>query len=124
DAVRIEARDGAHGHVVVVVEEQALLQLEVVAARRIPADLADLLAIHIIDGHVIGKPLVAAGRIPTHRRRVVPPHVVITCGHGDSFPSAAVQPHGGYVRPWTSDTIVTSHQMLSTQGALFPSGDP
>src|SRR5690349_6485485 len=73
DAVRIKARDGTHRHVGVVGKEQSLLQREVVSAGVRPCDLADFVAIHVIDGRTVADALTSACLIPTRRGWIILP---------------------------------------------------
>src|SRR4029077_13330797 len=71
DPIGVNARDDALGNVVLVREDQPLLEPEVVPEGNSPADLAQLLARHIVDGRSSGNAHASTGLVPTHRGWIV-----------------------------------------------------
>src|SRR5262245_8877963 len=85
DPIGVNARDDALGNVVLVREDQPLFEPEIVPEGNSPADLAQLLARHIVDGRSSRNTQVSTGLVPTHRGWIVwivLPHLVVTVVHG------------------------------------------
>ena len=81
DAIRGEARDGAHRDVIVAREEQPLLESDVVGAGVRALDCAQLIAVHVKDVCIVTDTLTSTARISTPRGWIVTPHLIVAVVH-------------------------------------------